>query len=215
MKKNFNESTNNDSESICSIGGKKKCVTLSTRNCSSKNHEYFSNVSFHFFHFFMWNRAVCIICPSNELEMVAKAMLFSDHHFRESALHMNIDTPFVYTFWNSWCGCVSVFLRRNSSESKKREDLNSVPTVISWHRFLHAKIMWISMILCLWNALTLAGRSVTFCRRSFSFFSLAARVQVTKATWKRGLHHHLFASYKALCITLCASYAPLKPEIFA
>lgn len=120
MKKNFNESTNNDSKSICSIGGKKKCVTLSTRNCSSKNHEYFSNVSFHFFHFFMWNRAVCIICPSNELEMVAKAMLFPDHHFRESALHMNIDTPFVYTFWNSWCGCVSVFLRRNSSESKKK-----------------------------------------------------------------------------------------------
>lgn len=29
------------------------------------------------------------------------------------------------------------------TQHKKAGNLNSVPTVISWHRFLHAKIMWI------------------------------------------------------------------------
>lgn len=214
MKKNSNESTNNDFESICSIGGKKKCVTLSTRNCSSKNHEYFSNVSFHFFHFFMWNRAVCIICPSNVLEMVAKAMLFPDHHFRESALHMNIDTPFLYTFWNSWCVCVSFFAPQFEREQKKGRskfspNSNFMTSFSSCKNYVNLyDIVSLECSHTCWAKCYILPPLILF-------FSLAARVQVTKATWKRGLHHHLFASYKALCITLCASYAPLKPEIFA
>lgn len=151
----------------------------------------------------MFKGAICIIFTLNELETETKSMVF----FPRSPLPAHCLTWIsILHFYIPW-GINDVhFLSPQlmSKETTKKKHRNSVPTVISWHRFLHAKIMWIYDIVfwMLTHSILTVQECYILSPFIYSFFALHVFSQ-QKLHENKVHHHHLLVTKISLRNTLC------------